>query len=243
MTSVARFILVQTIAVALAGAARAEGAYRVEARYPLTSRANGLDGLLVLETDARLRGATWGSIWGKGPWLESLAPESDAYREFSVAPPRNAVLSLRGADGKVISQRVLSVPLAKLETWSGAAPGKALFLLIEDRSSSAGSYSGPVTSIISVSNGRMAEVEARDEKSQAVEPIRLLQSLKSTWRILPKSQGQVILAVTSRLGQDGKFETEHIRYSARGGVWTKRTRVAPGVWESGDAFPPTSSFP
>jgi len=196
---------------------------------------------VLLLLDRRLSPKLQAEIWNNGDWSYVLPPNSSEYKAFSSAPPADARLELRREDGTVVEERDLSHPLARIEPWNSKAPG-SVFLVTVDLSAGAGSYSGPETEIVEVSGERFRDAEAADTSGK-IAPIHLVKSLKSDWRILSRGTTAQILSVACHPGAHGKFVMDYARYSLAAGKWTRRVRQTPGMWESDQAFPPTSAFP
>jgi hypothetical protein len=181
-------------------------------------------------------------LWGKGDWSIVFPPDSSVYKDFSNRPPIRSKLSILDNAGKVIAERVLETPLAKLEALNAAARSGRMFLLTQDYSMGAGSYNGLVTTLLTVSDAGFHEPRALDTGSHHEEPIRLLKSLKSDWRVVQHESGPEIFSVSCHPSRNGKFVVDYARYSFDGSQWLEYKHEAAGFWESDQQFPDASAF-
>lgn len=237
------FLLI--VVAALPGRAQSKnGKYSVARVFTLRREVNGVNGTLELLIDKRLTKPVREDLWGNGDWSYVFPANSVLYKEFAALPPAKAELKIVGSDGRLIAQRKLDTPLAKLQAWSPDVAGSHLFLLTQDYSTGVGSYNGPGTVLLRVSNGVPQYVNALNLESGRVEPIRLMKSLKSDWRISRREKdGGDILSVSCYPKEGGQFVIEYIRYSSTNARWREHKREKKGFWESDDPFPPRSAFP
>jgi len=219
-----------------------ESAYSVVQTLALHQKPNGTEGKLQLLMDKRLTESVREKLWEKGDWSFVFPPESSTYKEFSSRPPVKSRLVIRNDKGKVIAERGLETPMAKLEPWNPSSDSNQFFLLTEDYSSGAGSYNGPGTSLLQISDAAFHDVKA-DTASGQEQPIRLVKSLKSDWQIVSRDNAGEILSVSCRPKSDGNFVIGYTRYSFDGNQWRKYKREVDGFWESDDPFPDRSAFP
>jgi hypothetical protein len=217
--------------------------YAVVQAVALHRTVNGIEGTLQLLMDTRLAESVREKLWGQGDWSFVLPSDSTLYKEFSTLPPGNSELRIIDSSGKVIAKRDLATPLAKLQAWNPASSANLFFLLTEDYSTGAGSYNGPGTIPIRVSDGAFHDVKALSANSHREESFRLMKSLKSDWRISSSENGGEILSVSCHPNKAGHFVVDYIRYSLQGTQWREYKREARGFWESGDPFPKRSAFP
>ena len=63
------------------------------------------------------------TLWGMGAWDFVLSSDASLYKEFSNRLPANSKLCIRDSTGKIVVERDLKAPLAKLEAWKSAAFG------------------------------------------------------------------------------------------------------------------------
>jgi len=216
--------------------------YAVTQTFELQRKLNGIDGVLQLLLDARLTGPIQEKLWGKGDWSFAFPHDSSIYAEFSALPPGKSKLRIVNGTEKVIAERELETVLAKLEEWSPGLSGNQNYLLTEDYSAGIGSYNGPKTTILNISSAGFHEVTALNVDSKKEEPIRLVKSLKSDWRI-PREISDEILSVSCYSDGQGNFVIKYTRYSFDGVRWVEYTRQESGFWESDEAFPSRSAFP
>ncbi len=228
---------------AWSGVAQTTGQYATVQSLVLHRKDNGVDGTLQLMLDKRLTTSAQETLWGKGEWDFALSPESTLYKEFSNRLPAKSKLCIRSNTGKIVVERDLETPLAKLEAWTPSGQTEQLFFLTLDRSSGAGSYSGLETTLFKVSGGTLHEVNALDVHTNREEPIRLMKALKSDWRTTQQEDKSAILSVSSHpKDADGKFVTVCVRYSLDRDHWIKYTHERDGIWESDQPFPEASAF-
>lgn len=218
--------------------------YVVTQRCTLRKSVNGIDGTLVLLLDQRLSKPIRKELWGKGDWTYVFSPDSTLFKQFSALAPGKAKLKIRNDTGRVIAECYLRTPLARLEAWNPASNANQAFLVTEDYSAGLGSFSGLVTIILRISDGTFQNVKAIGAVSHKAEPIRLMKSLKSDWRIVNRHEtGGEILSISCHPENNGKFVVEYVRYVTEGNRWLKYEREAKGFWESGNPFPSRSAFP
>lgn len=117
-----------------------------------------------------------------------------------------------------------------------------MFLLTQDYSMGAGSYSGLVTTLLTASDASFHELRALDTGSHHAEPIRLMKSLKSDWRVVQHESRPEIFSVSCHPSRNGKFVVDYARYSFQGGQWLEYKHEAAGFWESDEQFPDASAF-
>ena len=219
-------------------------AFAVAQAYALHKQTNGVEGTLQLLIDTRLNGRVQDDLWGKGDWSLVFLPGSKLHDELATVPPYKAKLKIVESDGKTITERELGTPLARMKAWNPESPTHDLFLLSEDYSAGFGSYSGPVTTLLRVSDASFHDVEALNTQSQQDETIRLMKSLKSDWQSRDVAGNQIeILSVSCKSLSDGNFVIDYVRYSLDKGQWLEYRREVPGFWESDEPFPDRSAFP
>jgi hypothetical protein len=181
-------------------------------------------------------------MWGTGDWSVVVPTETPLYKDFSELPPGKAKLVVRDARGRVVVQRVLEMPLAKLRAWSPSGRGE-VFLVTQDYSIGFGSYNGPATTLVQVSDNAIREVTALDVKTKAEVLFTLVESLKSAWHLASPKNGNEILSVICRPESDDKFLITYFRYSFDGNRWIDYEREVEGFWEADNPFPSRSTFP
>ncbi len=239
-----RYVLVSWILTAFSCGVVAQKpqTYAIVQTFPLSQVSNGIDGRIELLMDARLSPSVREQLWGKGDWSLVLPQDSNLFKDFSALPPLNAKLRIRDDTGKLVAERSLERPLANLEEWRPASE-KGGYLLSIDFSAGFGSYNGLGTTLLQVCNRTFHDVEALNAVTHKREPIRLAKSLKSDWRIEPRSEGTDILSLSSHPGNNGNFVSDYVRYSFDGKQWLEHKKQKDGLWESDQPFPPRSAFP
>jgi hypothetical protein len=238
LTGLALLMALSAIA-ASSGDAQKPGYAAVE-KLALHRAANGVDGTLELLLDMRLTESVRKELWGKGDWSFVFPHDSQLYKEFSALAPAKSKLTIRNKEGRLVADRELDTPLAKLETWNASSEANQLFLLTEDRTPGMGSYNGPGATLLQVSDAAIHDVKALNTESHQEEPIRLVKSLKSDWH---RKSATEILSVSCRPKDDRNFVIDYVRYSFDGTRWLEYKRETDGFWESDEAFPEGSSFP
>ncbi|MFZ0961482.1 MAG: hypothetical protein WAO35_11315 [Terriglobia bacterium] len=218
-------------------------AYALAQRFTLQQKTDGANGVLGLLMDARLTASVQEELWGEGDWSLVLSPSDNLFKEFSSLPPGSAKLTIRDHDGKLVAQRSLEKPLAKLQEWNTAHSGNREFLLTVAYSAGWGSYNGPITTLLQISNGTFHDVEAWNGKTGLAEPIHMMRSLKSDWKITKSEKGEEILTLSCHPKNDDNFVLDYSRYSFNGARWLEYKRQDKGFWESDEGFPPRAAFP
>ena len=235
-------ILLFTLGSAVCAAA--PRGYAVVQTFGLEQEKNGVKGEMQLLVDSRLTPDIREKMWGVGDWSFVFSPGSKPYSRFSELPPANAKLQITDVVGKLIVERLLDAPLAKLEEF--AAGGNNVFLLTVDYSVGYGSYAGPGTSLLRVSEANFHDVDALDPATQQRKPIRLLKALKSDWRMTTDSNVVEILSFTygpAQAAADNQQVLTFTHYSFDGKQWLLYVRQQEGYWDTEQPFPPRSLFP
>lgn len=218
--------------------------FKVSQRLRLASAINGIDGALEVLTDSRLTDELKQDMWGTGDWAFVL-PEGDPQRAaFERNPPRNAELRIVTNTNQVLQRVSLERPLARV-TESHILGSKISFLVAVDYSVGFGSYAGVTTLLLDVADGQFRWAEAKDVNTQRIEPIRLADTLKSAWKLVPFRSYHDILRVYCRpnFQVEHGFFIEYVRFRFNGKQWVKYERQQEGYWESDQPFPPLSNFP
>jgi len=159
----------------------------------------------------------------------------------------NAVLSLVDSKGVEIDRMILEKPLATMKEakFEGL---KSPFFLEVDYSIGMGSYNGPITSILTITNRKIKLMEAADSVSGETHQIRMMDSLKTVWKVVDE---RTILEVACRPDFENRkntkdnleFKITYWRYSLDKGKWISHTKSTPGFWENEGEFPDLSLFP
>jgi hypothetical protein len=216
----------------------------------LTAASDGFIGKLELLEDARLTPALEKTLWGSGGPEMALDQNDPRYKDLTTNVLLNAVLRLIDAQGKTVSRTVLEREQARIR-FEKLYPGRRAILLTTDLSAGSGSYSGPVTELMTADGGRLKTVVARDEESGSSDPIRLMSTLKSAWKLVPaaasKNTQKDILMVACRPDYDaeyaGDFILTYTRYHWDGKGWIVLNRKVRGSWENDNEFPALEQFP
>ena len=101
--------------------------------------------------------------------------------------------------------------------------------------------------LLDVFEGQFRWAESIDMDTHEAEQIRLPQTLRSAWKLVPFHRNHDILRVYCRPakvqthGHD--FIVGYVRYRFEGKRWVKYERLRNGFWESDEPFPPLSLFP
>jgi hypothetical protein len=217
----------------------------VGARVPLTQAANGVEGELQLLKDERITAALAKQTWNTG----GLDVDPDDYlASFKTSPPRQAMIRVVDRDGKVLDSEELERPLARIGTAQLYRDARVTFLLTVDYSAGFGSYSGPITSFLDVTGGRLHWVEDIDVSGKRSK-ISVMDSLKTGWRIVnAPNGGKEILEAACRPTEQtfktgGNFTITYSRYFFDGTQWRLASRTVPGFTEFDGGFPSRRHFP
>jgi hypothetical protein len=220
--------------------------FEITETLPLYKAANGVEGAVQILTDSRLSRELQNQMWGGGDWSVVL-PQDDARRaEFEGSPPRNGKIRIVTETDRVLQTISLEQPLVRV-TEAHLRDGRTSFLVAVDYSIGFGSYAGVTTLPLDVVDGKFQWVEATSVDTHEIEQIRLPDSLKSAWKLVPFQGNQDILMALCRpakvqvLGRD--FVVRYVRYRFDGKQWLKYERQQNGFWEADESFPPLSSFP
>jgi len=219
--------------------------YVVSQRLRLTAPANGLNGWLEVLSDSRLTPELQKQMWGVGDW-SFVFPENDPmYKVFEAKPPRNAQLRISADDGTDIKTFAIDRPLTRVKE-AQLLDGKTSFLVAVDYSVGFGSYAGVTTQILDVSESQFRWTAATSAGAKDVQPIRLPQTLKSEWKLVPYRKNKDILWVFCRPAKVAvagrEFVIGYVRYRFDGQHWVKYERLRNGIWESDEPFPARSYF-
>jgi hypothetical protein len=211
----------------------------------LTTATNGIDGTLQVLTDPRLTDKLKREMWGVGDWSFVL-PDGDPQRVvFERHPPRSAELRIVTNANQVLESTFLDRPLVRV-TEAHVMGDKTSFLVKVDYSVGFGSYAGVTTLLVDVTAGRFSWAEVTDIDTKQVERIRLPETLKSAWKLVPSRNNKDILRVycrTPKVQVANEFVVGYVRYRFDGKQWIKYERQEEGCWESDQPFPPLSKFP
>ena len=222
--------------------------YSIASRIPLSQTSSGVNGYLEVRQDSRLTPKLSSLLWGTG---DINFDDDPALETFKSEPPHNAVIRIVDQTGKVLETKKLERPLAKLRTAQLYADSRLTFLLTVDYFAGFGSYSGPTTSLVEVKGGHLRWVESTDAKTGKTGEISLMESLKTTWKLVdaPDGKGKQILLAQCRptwsasLTDDPDFRTTYARFYFDGARWLVAERTVKGLSEFDQGFPSRSHFP
>lgn len=237
------FALFMSLSATASGTGDQGFAYSVVQKFALQKVRHGVEGELQLLLDRRLTESVRQELWGQGDWSFVFPPDSELYKRFSISPPRRSHLSIRDKGGKLLVERELEMPLARLKVLDPMAGANRLFLLTQDYSAGVGSYNGLGTVLLEVSGPAIQEISALSMESHQDELIRLAKSLKSDWRVTRTKTGVEILSISCHPKDGGDFVVDYVRYSFDGTRWLKYKRSVEGIWESDQPFPERKLFP
>jgi hypothetical protein len=210
-------------------------------------------GRLQILQDARLTPALVRLFLRAGVDPALALPHDDpAARAFLARPLRPARLRQIGVGGHVILDVILNeaAPLAWVERRRMGGGSAPVYLVTTDDDAGFGSYSGRATRLYGVCGGRLRPVTASGAGGRP-EPIVLVDTLKSRWRIIDSRPTHTLIEQIfcrpelddERSGQAQGFLLTFITYRFDGRTWRMARRVTPGFWESDDDWPSRSAFP
>jgi hypothetical protein len=225
----------------------------VTVTFLLTTPKDGLNGYLQLLEDERLTPDLHQKLWASGGPGMALDHNDPLYKRLTMPPLRRAILRLLDERGRVMGQLTLQRELALLQ---GASlhTGYRTLLVTTDLTHGYGSYSGPITQILDLSQGKLEIAIARNAITGNPVPIYLARTLKTEWRVsadTPRPGAPIdLLEVACRPSANapldpslGDFAIIRTRYHWTGTEWIYARRRAPGFWEADQPFPPMENFP
>lgn len=213
--------------------------YVIYQRNPLAKKLNGVNGEIQLLQDARLSAELREKTWGRMP-IEMAELENPA-SPFKGDPARCAILRIVDRVGRVTEEKRLDKPLASMKEANLYGDDRITYLVSVDYSAGWGSYSGPITSLMEVAGGKLKWLEAVDEVTGQPEPINVMSSLKTAWKVTdaPRGTAKDILQIACRpdwsapvssVG-DVDFFLIYTRYSFNGKTWVISGRREKGLAE------------
>src|ERR1035437_3341788 len=220
--------------------------YAVVSQLPLARNQNQIDGKLQILEDARLTPQLRKMLWGTGGDMQDDDP---ARSVFKSDPPHNAQVRIVTNKGTIVETSPLERPLAKLSRTLLYGTPRPTYLVTVDYSAGFGSYNGPVTLPLEVQDGRLHWLEATDSATGKKEQIELMQSLKTTWKIVDSASktGKEILHAACRpddfSSTSNDFTLTYTRYYFSGSDWMRIQKKQPGFSEFEDGFPRRELFP
>jgi hypothetical protein len=217
-----------------------EPPYAIVQRFDIpgsSSRTN-----IQLLIDSRLTATVRRQMWESSELDKTLGHSQ--VRDLSSVPPKNAKIELHDGQGKLVAERELAGPLAKLSPWNPGSRDPTFFLTI-DYSIGFGSYNGPSTTLLQISTTGFNEVQATNVSTHEIETIRLQKTLKADWKIVRGKDRTEILSIICYpdLKTQNDFLVEFKRFVFEGKKWESHQRQERGLWESDEIFPARSAFP
>jgi hypothetical protein len=158
--------------------------YTVASQISFSKKLNKIDGKLQILEDSRLTPERREKLWGSGGINIDDDPTLSTFRS---EPPHNAQLRILDAKGNVSEILPLEQPLAKLSSTMLYGTLQPTYLVTVDYSAGFGSYSGPITLLGEVHDGSLHWLEAVNRATGEKSQIRLMASLKTTWKIVQSS--------------------------------------------------------
>ena len=150
----------------------------------------------------------------------------------------------------MLTSHTLERGLATLDKTSLYSSNQPTYVLNVDFSIGWGSYNGPITSFFEITSGKLDFLKAINQQTGEVNPITVLDSLKTGWKIFPAPDGNSkdILLVKTRPDfddetEDHGFKVSYIRFHFNGQNWVRLQRSVAGYWEAEGFFPDISLFP
>ncbi len=255
LSEMPRYILCASILVALcASHSGYSGAQppplSVITHVDLTPAADGFTGRLELLEDPRITPELDKAMWQSGGPEMALDSKDSLLKQLASSPLQPAVLRLRDGKGNVIAEKKLRREQARLEVRQ-LHSGQQSILVTTDLSAGFGSYSGPFTEILDLTQGALTSVQARDIATNSRGIIILASTGKRAWRVVPSASGSAgskdILEVACHPKSWGADSNEflifYVRYHWNGSEWLVTERKSPGFWEADEHFPALSRFP
>ncbi|WP_371920328.1 hypothetical protein [Pseudomonas sp. TKO14] len=223
-------------ALAMAQQAEVPEGYRI-AQQVLVGDGSVLE---VLE-DVRITPELHADSWGNGLDADSLL-QSD--NDPSVAP-LGALARLVSDGGEVLAQKSLGYPMATVEKAPlNGLPSPAFFLTI-DQTAPMGSYSGPLTEVLTPEQSQLDPVLCQGEGGEK-QPLVFAQTGKAAWQIVPSDKGgtESIQQVSSASSMENEeFITTYRTFRYVDGQWTVASRQQAGYWDMESEFPEPALFP
>jgi hypothetical protein len=243
-----RLLAIIAALIATSASARAGRTYQTVQTVPI---ANGY--LQILE-DRRLTHELARELWSGGASDPVLALDNDDPRvaTFKARPALPARLRQVTSSGAVVADVILEdgAPIARIEKRRLGEAADPLFLVTTDDDAGFGSYSGKVTRLYAMRDGRMAPVMAKGVGGK-LQPVLLIDTLKSGWRLVDPRPDHIVVEQLlcrpdfdrSKPEEDQGFLLSYITYWSDGNGWRVAKRVVTGFWEADEAWPKASEFP
>jgi hypothetical protein len=207
----------------------------------LDPRESGIAGTLQILQDKRVIGEfrqAWGCTANPTMALGRDHPFSLALRAH---PLQNGRIRLTDSKTHILAIDSFDEPLAKVDIVYLYGSRFPTYLVTVDYGICIGSYSGPVTTLMEVRNGKLIDI-----------PIFLRSSVTDGWKIVARAgdRAKEIEVVQSypkdenpTFARDTKFEIDYSTYRFVDGVWRKKSIKTVGEWEVDEGWPPRSAFP
>lgn len=245
------FALVLAIRPAFAGMTNIPPGYKLQQSIELNAKISGVAGFLQILEDARLTPAMRKKIWGIAGHDPSFALSPSEFAH--IAPElRNAHLRLVNGAGKVLVDDSFDVGLAQIKTVFLYGTRFPTYLVTSDYSIGMGSYAGPFTELVEISDGRLRYLESAEDMKTDQPHISLAMTLKTHWRIVPDHDGiKKIEAVSCRPNfknpdvNANEFIVTYSTYRFDGAAWHHLSRREMGFWEydGPKSWPARDKFP
>ncbi|MEO8595476.1 MAG: hypothetical protein ABI759_19305 [Candidatus Solibacter sp.] len=203
--------------------------YKIFQALDLNSYSNGIDGSALILVDERLEGLR-GAI-KRDPYsgIETLDVEPDPSAWFLPQQDVNEALML------IVDQRLRILYSERLGRESARLDrvflyqdrSKPTFVLTRDYSIGSGSYNGPISYFLEVS----------DSGIRYILPHGLMTSLKTAWAIVPTNSTAEILSKKCRPDFENsdsgtmEFKVIYERFTLEDGFWQTKLREQSGFWE------------
>jgi hypothetical protein len=215
--------------------------------FKLDKQFSNVEGTISLFLDNKL-------ITYKNPSL-IYDPENPPPGDDPNAVLKNAMLCIVSEHGAITNQLLLEKPHASLSVDHLYGDSKKTYILEEDFSAPAGTYSGPCSMFVEVKNGKIVFLMAKDDENKGMKRISMGLSLKNQWKLVTarKGKGKDIIVAQYHPDWDAPapknkpmpFVTELTRYYYDGQKWVKVRKIISGGFdfETESSFPDLKLFP
>jgi len=226
--------------------------YSVYQSIALDPQESGTSGFLQILQDERVT-PKYREAWGvtNEPQM-ALAENDPLLKSIKLSPLRNGRVQLTSADGHVLADEPIDVPLGKIETEFLYGTKFPTYLVSIDEGIGMGSYAGPATMLAEVRDGKLQFVHLADKKEGQSDRIWLGRSLKNGWQIVGASDGvgKEIEQINChpnfanpKWADTGEFVVTYSTYRFVGDQWHRVSREEIGFWENEGDWPNRSQFP
>jgi hypothetical protein len=209
---------------------------------------------LLLAVDARLDTPLGDSLFGL-PDACGVPAESEL-RAFcgrdldSVFRPAQVLIV--APSGQVLRQLNLDKPFASIgPAGLPGAPGPEFFVT-EDYTAEFGTYSGPLTRLLTVPpSGSIQWAAVRDSATHKLVPLRLLTTGKDGWQPAADGSGDILtiscrpflVPIPGPVQDSVDYQVTLARLRRGRLSWTRMASTRPDFWEYDMGFPPLEAFP